>query len=160
MPGDREKQPPVIYIDADACPVKEEVYRVARRYGVSVAVVANAWMRVPESETVRLVVVDDGFDAADDWIVDASGPGDIVVTSDIPLAARCLKRGARVLGPKGQAFREDSIGDALANRDMLANLRDAGHITGGPAPFSPRDRSRFLQALDATIHAARRNPNG
>jgi len=141
-----------IFIDADACPVKEEVYRVAKRYNLLVMVVANSWMRIPDDAGLELVVVSDGFDAADDWIVEQARENDIVITTDIPLAARCLKVGARVLGPKGHVFREDSIGDALANRDMLANLRDAGMVTGGPAPFGPQDRSRFLQRLDAVVN--------
>jgi len=144
-----------IYIDADGCPVKDEVYKVARRYGLSVTVVANQWMRVPEGGGVLMEVVGDGFDEADDWIVARCGPGDIVVAIDVPLADRCLKKGARVVGYTGRIFTVEGIGDALANREIAANLRDAGIMTGGPAPFSKRDRGRFLQALDTLVHAAK-----
>ena len=145
-----------IYIDADACPVKEEIYRVAKRYGLQVHVVSNSWMRVPEQTGVALVRVDDGFDAADDWVAERAGAGDIVVTSDIPLAARCLARGARVLDGKGKEFSEGSIGSALAARELLAGLRDMGERTGGPAPLEQKDRSRFLERLDQLVHAQRR----
>ncbi len=149
-----------IYVDADACPVKEETYRVARRHGVEVFVVANAILRVPGEELVRLVVVRGGFDAADDWIAERVGRGDIVVTADIPLADRCLKAGAFVLGPKGQMFTEDSIGEALATRALLDMLRQSGQFFGGPAPFAKGDRSRFLAKLDEVLHAARRLHRG
>ncbi len=145
-----------IYIDADACPVKQEVYRVAARYGLHVTVVANTPMRVPDSDVVELVVVDDQFNAADDWIVEQVTTNDIVVSADIPLAARCLEKGARVLDPRGGVFTEDSIGEALASRELLSQLRDMGTITGGPAPFEKRDRSRFLQQLDQIIQAVKR----
>ncbi len=145
-----------IYIDGDACPVKEEVYRVARRHGVKVFVVANAIMRVPSEELIELVVVRGGFDMADDWIVERVGERDLVITSDIPLAGRSLEKGARVLGPKGNAFTEDSIGDALATRALLDMLRQGGTMTGGPAPFAKEDRSRFLAKLDETLHAIKR----
>ena len=145
-----------IYVDADACPVKEEVYRVARRHVVKVFVVANSSMRVPSEALVELVVVKSGFDAADDWIVDRVGPGDIVVTTDIPLAERCLTNRAKVLGPKGHVFTEEAIGDAMATRALLEMLRQSGEIGGGPAPFSKADRSRFLSKLDETLHAVRR----
>ncbi|HWE38971.1 MAG TPA: YaiI/YqxD family protein [Isosphaeraceae bacterium] len=145
-----------IYVDADACPVKDEIYRVARRHGVKVFVVANATMRVPAEATVELVVVRGGFDAADDWIAERAGLGDVVVTADIPLADRCLRRGARVLGPKGDVFTEDAIGEALATRALLDMLRQSGQFTGGPAPFAKADRSRFLSRLDDLLHAARR----
>jgi uncharacterized protein YaiI (UPF0178 family) len=141
-----------ILVDADGCPVKEEVYRVAQRYGLRVTLVANSWLRIPDAEWLALVVVSDGFDAADDWIVDHVRQNDIVISGDIPLAARCLKKGARVLGPKGHMFADASIGDALASRELSSQLRDAGMITGGPAPFGKRDRSRFLQRLDALVH--------
>lgn len=141
-----------IFVDADGCPVKEEVYRVAGRYGLKVTLVANSSMRIPATKWVTLEVVGDGFDEADDWIVDHVGPNDIVISGDIPLAARCLKKGARVLGPKGRVFTEDAIGGALATREFLSQLRDTGVITGGPAPFGPRDRSRFLDRLDALVH--------
>ncbi len=149
-----------IYVDADACPVKEEVYRVARRHEVKVYVVANAIMRVPDEELIELVTVRAGFDAADDWIVEQVGPGDVVVTSDIPLADRCLRKSARVLGPKGQAFTEDSIGEAMATRALMDMLRQSGEYGGGPAPFAKADRSRFLSKLDEFLHTIRRNPRG
>ena len=145
-----------IYVDADACPVKDEVYRVARRHGVKVYVVANAPLRVPAEDLIELVVVRGGFDAADDWIAAHAGTGDVAITSDIPLADRCLKAGARVLGPKGNAFSEDSIGEALATRALLDMLRQSGSYGGGPAPFAKADRSRFLAKLDETLHAVRR----
>ena len=143
-----------LYVDADGCPVKNEVYRVARRYRLKVYLVSNSRMRIPQEDLFELVVVNEQFNAADDWIVARVGDHDIVVSSDIPLAARCLKKGARVLDPKGRVFTNDSIGDALANRELMAYLRDMGNITGGPAPFDKRDRSRFLQRLDDVIQAA------
>ncbi len=146
-----------IYIDGDACPVKEEVYRVARRYEEPVIIVSNSPLRVPEETLIRLEVVKGGFDSADDWIVEQIERGDIAVTADIPLADRCLQKGARVLGPKGTAFNEDSIGEALATRALLDMLRQSGEYGGGPAPFAKADRSRFLSKLDETIHAARRD---
>ncbi len=149
-----------IYIDADACPVKDEVYRVAERHRLTVHVVTNRWIRTPEHPQIQRVVVSDGFDAADNWIAEHIGPGDIAVTSDIPLAARCLARKARVLGPGGKPFTEQSIGMALATRDLMAHLRDTGEITGGPAAFTRQDRSRFLGALENTIQAIRRDPPG
>lgn len=144
-----------VYVDADACPVKDEVYRVARRYAVRVAVVANAPLRVPADDLVGLVVRP-GFGAADDWIADQAGPGDVVVTADVPLAARCLARGARVLDPKGRPFTDNAIGTALATRDLMDGLRQAGVATGGPAPMTPKDRSRFLSKLDEAVNAVRR----
>ncbi|MFC1534852.1 YaiI/YqxD family protein [Thermodesulfobacteriota bacterium] len=145
-----------IFVDADACPVKPEVYRVASRYRLDVTLVANSWMRVPNERWVALEIVEDGFDAADDWIVEHVRPYDIVVTADIPLASRCLKKGARVIGPSGKPFTEDNIGQAVATRDLLSELRDAGEITGGPRPLKKRDRSRFLQQLDEVIQSIRR----
>ena len=145
-----------IYIDADACPVKDEVYRVARRYAMHVVVVANASLRVPAESLVELVVRP-GFGAADDWIAEQAGAGDVVITADIPLAARCLAREARVLDPKGRAFTENDIGAALATRDLLNELRQGGAVTGGPAPMMPKDRSRFLAKLDEVINAVRRD---
>jgi uncharacterized protein YaiI (UPF0178 family) len=138
----------VIFVDADGCPVKDEVCRVAERHGLEVKLVSNTWMRAPSVAWLELVVVDDGFDAADDWIVEQAAERDIVVTADIPLAARCLKKGARVLGPKGRVFTENSIGNALAGREASGYLREMGVMTGGPAPFTKRDRSRFLQRLE------------
>lgn len=146
-----------IFVDADACPVKEEVYRVARRCGLEVTVVANSWMRVPDEPGIALEVVAGGFDAADDWIVEHVRSDDIVVTADILLASRCLKAGARVMGPTGRPFTEDNIGDAVATRELLSELRDAGQITGGPPPLEKRDRSRFLQQLDHVVQAIRRD---
>jgi uncharacterized protein len=144
-----------LYVDADACPVKDEVYRVARRYGMRVAVVANAPLRVPADALIELVVRP-GFGAADDWIAEQAGPGDIVITADIPLAARCLAKDARVLGPKGRVFTDNDIGSALALRDLLDELRQGGAVTGGPAPMTPKDRSRFLSKLDEAVNAVRR----
>lgn len=146
-----------IIIDADACPVKQEVYRVARRCGLDVTLVANAWMRMPQERWLSLQVVADGFDAADDWIVQHVQPRDIVVTADILLASRCVNAGARVLGPTGKPFTQDNIGQAVATRDLLAGLRDAGEITGGPRPLKKSDRSRFLQKLDEVVQAIRRS---
>ena len=146
-----------IYVDADACPVKQEVYRVARRYGLGVTLVANSWMRIPNERGLALEVVEDGFDAADDWIVEHVGAADVVVTADVPLASRCLKAGARVVGPTGRPFTDDNIGQAVATRDLLAGIRGAGEMTGGPPPISKRDRSRFLQQLDEVIQSIRRD---
>jgi uncharacterized protein YaiI (UPF0178 family) len=145
-----------IYVDGDACPVKDEVLRVAGRHGLTIHLVSNSGMRVAESPLIRRVIVAEGPDAADDWIADNIGDGDIAVTSDIPLASRCLKRGAAVLGPTGKPFTDDSIGMALAMRDLNAHLRDTGEIKGYNASFSKQDRSRFLQALEQTIQAIRR----
>ncbi len=151
-----------IYVDADACPVKEEVYRVARRYELGVTLVSNTWMRLPADELITIQVVEDGFDAADDWIVERVEPDDIVVTSDIPLASRCLQAGAHAVGTTGKPFTEDNIGDAVATRDLLAILRGGGEVTGGPPPLTKRDRSRFLQTLDEVIQSVlrRRAANG
>lgn len=149
-----------IYLDADACPVKEEVYRVARRYSIMVYVVANSPLRVPPEDLVELVVVKGGFDSADDWIADRIGPGDIAITADIPLADRCLRRRARVLSPTGREFTDDAIGNALATRALSEMLRQSGAVAGGPARFTRSDRSRFLAKLDETIHAVRRDRRG
>ncbi|MEI6564599.1 MAG: YaiI/YqxD family protein [bacterium] len=145
-----------IFVDADACPVKQEVYRVARRYQLDVTLVANSWMRVPKEQWLALEVVGDGFDEADNWIVEHVQPHDIVITADIPLASRCLKVGARVMGPTGKPFRENNIGQAIATRALLSELRAAGEITGGPPPLKMCDRSRFLQELDEVIQSIRR----
>ncbi|MEE2778449.1 MAG: YaiI/YqxD family protein [Acidobacteriota bacterium] len=145
-----------ILVDADACPVKEEIYRVAGRHRLEVTLVANSWMRVPAESWISLEVVGDGLDVADDWIAANAKAGDVVVTADIPLASRCLEIGAAVVGPNGRQFSEDNIGDVLATRDLLTELRSAGERTGGPAAFSKRDRSQFLQELDNAIHAMRR----
>jgi uncharacterized protein YaiI (UPF0178 family) len=146
-----------IYVDADACPVKDEIYRVARRYTIKVYIVTNSAIWVPTEALIELVVVRGGFDSADDWIAEKVETGDITVTADIPLAERCLRRGARVLGPKGLEFTEDSIGEALATRALLNMLRQSGEFGGGPSPFAKTDRSRFLSKLDETVHAARRD---
>jgi uncharacterized protein len=145
-----------IFVDADACPVKQEVYRVADRYKLSVTLVAGSWMRIPNGTQITLKVVDQGMDAADDWIAEHLEPDDIVITGDIPLAARCVERGAYVLGPSGKPFTDDNIGPALATRDLLSKLREVGEITGGPPPFDKRDRSRFLQELDKAVNQIRR----
>jgi uncharacterized protein YaiI (UPF0178 family) len=146
-----------IYIDADACPVKNEVYRVAERYRLEVTLVANSSMRVPENSRIALEVVGDGFDAADDWIVEHVQAHDVVITADVLLASRCLKNGASVLGTSGRPFTEANIGSAVAARDLMSDLRGAGEITGGPAPLTKRDRSLFLQKLDEMIQAIRRS---
>lgn len=146
-----------IFVDADACPVKQEVYRVAARYNLEVTLVANSWMRIPDSESIYLIVVKEGPDMADDWIVDHLSTGDIVITADIPLASRCLEKGADVIGTNGRPFTEDNIGDALASRDLMADLRSAGEITGGPTALTKRDRSRFLQKIDEAIQRIRRS---
>ena len=146
----------VILVDADACPVKDEVYRVAERHAITVAVVANAAILVPRTPWIRRVVVAQGPDVADDWIAQRAGPGAIVVTTDVPLAARCVKAGASVIAPNGKAFTPASIGAALATRDLMDALRSAGEVTGGPRPFAPRDRSAFLQALDVAIQRLKR----
>jgi uncharacterized protein YaiI (UPF0178 family) len=146
----------VIYIDADACPVKDEVYRVATRYSLSVFVVCNSWIRTPADPRIALAVVDEGPDVADDWIAERAGASDIVITADIPLAQRSLGKGAQALHPNGRLFTTDNIGGALASRAIGEHLRSMGEITGGPSAFSPADRSRFLQSLDAAVTRTRR----
>ena len=148
--------PPRILVDADACPVKDEVYKVAWRRGARVAVVSNMALRVPDHPLVERVVVGPGFDAADDWIAGEADAGAVVITADILLADRCLKAGASVLSPTGKPFINASIGGAIATRAILADLRAGGDQLGGPAPFAKADRSRFLQALDAAVARARR----
>lgn len=145
-----------IYVDADACPVKDEVYRVAGRYGLKVFVVSNGWMRIPESPLIERVTVTEGLDRADDWIAERCGQGDIVIATDVPLADRCVKAGARVIAPNGRPFTESSIGSDLAVRNLMTVLRETGEIQGGGRPFGKQDRSRFLQALDTTIQAIKR----
>jgi uncharacterized protein YaiI (UPF0178 family) len=145
-----------IYIDADGCPVKEEVYRVARRYKLKVFLVANAWIQCPEAVWLEMVLVDRNLDAADDWIAERASDSDIVITADIPLADRSLKNGAVVIDPRGRLFTADSIGSALANRELMSQLREMGTMTGGPAPFAQKDRSQFLQTLDQCIQKIRR----
>ena len=144
-------KPIEIYVDADACPVKSEVYRVAERHGLKVLVVSNSPIAVPRDPLVERVVVGDAMDAADDWIASRAGPGDIVITADVPLASRGVKAGAVVIAPNGKMFDQDSIGMALATRNLLHELRSAGEITGGPKSFSSRDRSQFLSALDLAV---------
>jgi uncharacterized protein YaiI (UPF0178 family) len=147
---------PRLFIDADACPVKDEVYRVAARYGLHVFVVSNSWINTPREKWIEQVVVDAGPDIADDWIAERAGRGDIVITADIPLADRCLKAGAQALKSNGQPFTPDSIGSALAGRMVGEHLRSMGVATAGPPPFGPRDRSAFLQALDQAVVRAKR----
>ncbi len=142
-----------IFIDADACPVKQEVFRVAERFKLEVTLVSNIHMRIPENPKIKLVIVDSGPDEADNWIVEKAEARDIVITADIPLADRSLKKGACVLSPSGRLFTEDNIGQILATRNLMADLRDLGEITGGPAPFTKKDRSNFLQQLDTLIHS-------
>ena len=145
---------PHLYVDADACPVKAEVAKVAERHGLAVTYVANAWLPIPRGPAFRVQVVPGAFDAADDWIAERAVAGDIVITADIPLASRALKNGARVLGPSGKPFTGDNIGNALATRELMADLRAYG-VGGGPPPFGPKDRSRFLEALELTERQAK-----
>lgn len=147
-----------ILVDADACPVKEEIYRTAFRHEVPVTIVSNSHLRVPAHPLIRRVVVSDGFDAADDWIADEAGPSAIVVTNDILLADRCIKAGATVIGANGKPFTASSIGSAIAVRAIMADLRAGGDQLGGPAPFSKADRSRFLSALDEALVRLKRRP--
>ena len=140
-----------ILVDADACPVKDEIYRVAFRREVAVKVVSNSHLRVPDHPLVERVVVSDKFDAADDWIAEAATPSDVVVTGDILLAERCLTAGARVIGHNGKPFTASSIGSAIAMRAIMADLRVGGDVVGGPGAFTKADRSRFLQALDEAL---------
>ncbi|HSI40572.1 MAG TPA: YaiI/YqxD family protein [Xanthobacteraceae bacterium] len=144
-------KPILIYIDADACPVKAETYRVAERHGLRVLLVANSWMAFPRGGLVEPVVVGAGADAADDWIAERAEPGAIVITADVPLAARVVAKGAEALAPNGRPFSASSIGLQLATRNLMQDLREAGNVTGGPRPFSPRDRSEFLQALERAV---------
>lgn len=146
-----------IYVDADACPVKDEVLKVAGRHKLTVHIVSNQWMRLPDAPWIKKIVVPEGPDAADDWIAEQITDLDVAVTADIPLAARCLKKGAAVINMNGKPFTEDGIGMALAMRDLMKDLRDTGEITGGNAPFSKLDRSAFLQSLENAVQAAKRN---
>lgn len=148
---------PVIYVDGDACPVKNEVYKVARRFGLKVIVVANSSLNVPGDLLVEVIVVA-GFGAADDAIAELIGPADIAITADIPLAARCVERGAEVVDPKGKLLSDRTIGEAIATRNLMAELRERGTVTGGPAPMTPQDRSRFLSTLDSAVNRAIRLP--
>ena len=145
-----------IYVDADACPVKDEIYRVATRHGLPVSVVAGNFIRVPSDPLIERIAAGSGMDAADDWIAGRAGKGDIVITSDIPLASRCVKAGAEVIAPNGKPFSEQSIGMTLAVRNLMTDLRSSGEVTGGPRGFAPRDRSAFLSALDQTIRRIQR----
>ncbi|MES2441280.1 MAG: YaiI/YqxD family protein [Pseudomonadota bacterium] len=147
---------PAILVDADACPVKEEIYKVAFRHEVPVTIVANSHFRVPVHPLLSRVVVSDGFDAADDWIAENAGPATVVITADILLADRALKAGATVLSPTGKPFTTSSIGSAIATRAIMADLRAGGDVIGGPAPFAKTDRSRFLQALDTALVTLKR----
>jgi len=140
-----------IFVDADACPVKDEIYQVAGRYGLHVVLVANSRMKVPSGASVEMIVVEAGPDVADDWIAENIRAGDIAVTADIPLAARCLEVGASVLGSNGKPFDEDMIGGALAMRELKSELREVGTIAGGPPPLSAKDRSRFVSRLDELV---------
>jgi len=149
-----------LYVDADACPVKDEVYRVAARSKLRVHVVSNARMRLPDDPWVEAVIVAAGPNVADDWIAERAGKGAVVVTADVPLADRCVKAGARVVSPTGRVFDGASIGMALATRDLMEDLRSAGAITGGPRPFAPKDRQAFLQSLDREIRRAARDLAG
>ena len=145
-----------IFVDADGCPVKQEICKVAKRYGIQALFVANTWMRIGLEEGREMVVVDGDFNAADNWIAEQAAEDDIVITADIPLAARCLAKEAVVLDPRGGAFTENTIGQALATRELMSHLRSMEQVGGGPAPFEKRDRSRFLQRLDETLQSARR----
>jgi len=142
-----------IFVDGDACPVKDEVLRVATRHNLKVHMVSNSWMRLADSPLIHRVVVAEGPDVADDWIAEHIGVGDIAITSDIPLASRCIKNGAAAIGPTGKPFTEDSIGMALAMRDLMSHLRDTGEIKGGGPGFTKQDRSRFLSALESAVQA-------
>jgi uncharacterized protein len=148
-----------IFVDADACPVKDEVYRVAERYGLKVFIVANSFMNVPRSDMIERVIVTQGPDIADDWIAERAGGSDIVITADIPLAGRCVRNGATVLSPTGKPFDDNSIGMALATRDLMTDLRSAGAVTRGPPPLSRQDISRFLSALDLAVVRVKRRLN-
>ncbi len=152
--------PITIYTDADACPVKEEIYRVAGRYGIKVYVVSNSYIAVPRAPFIERVAVPSGPDAADDWIAERVARGSIVITSDVPLAHRCITAGADVIAPAGRVLTEATIGMALATRNLMEDLRSAGQTTGGPKPFQPRDRSNFLSALDLAIVRLKRDGFG
>lgn len=151
MSGPNETRPIEIYVDADACPVKAEIYKVAERHRLKVYVVANTPISIPREPWIERVIVPSGPDIADDWIAERVSRGDIVITADIPLADRCIKAGADVIGSNGRPFTEASIGNVLATRNLMEDLRSAGAVTGGPRPFSPKDRSAFLSALDLAI---------
>jgi uncharacterized protein YaiI (UPF0178 family) len=149
-----------IFIDADACPVKQETYRVAERYGLKVFVVANSFMNVPRSDLIERVIVSEGPDVADDWIAERATANDVVITADIPLAGRCVKKGVTAISPIGKPFTEDSIGMTLATRNLMTDLRSAGAVTRGPPPLSRQDISRFLSALDLAVVKVKRKLDG
>lgn len=149
--------PVILYVDADACPVKDEILRVAGRLKLKTCFVSNSWMRLPDDPLVERVVVAQGMNIADDWIAERAGRGTVVVTADVPLADRCVKAGARVVAPNGRTFDAASIGMALATRDLMEDLRSAGAVTGGPRPFGQRDRQTFLQSLDREVRRAGRD---
>ena len=146
-----QSAPLVVLVDADACPVKNEIYRVAGRHGIKTYVVCNSFIQVPRDPRIERVVVPEGMNVADDWIAEKARPGAVVVTADIPLAGRCVKLGATAIAPNGRLFTEDSIGMTLATRNLMEELRSAGAVTGGPQPFTQKDRSAFLSALDLAI---------
>lgn len=150
----------ILYIDADACPVKDEALGVAARHGIETVLVTDGGIRPPRGVNARLIIVPPGPDAADDWIADHIALGDVCITNDIPLAARCLEKGARAVKPNGQAFTQDGIGMALANRELMQHLRERGEITGGPRSFSKADRSAFLNGLETALQAAMREITG
>lgn len=153
-------KPITIFIDADACPVKAETYRVAERYGIKVYLVSNSYIAAPREPFIDRVLVGVDPDAADDWIAQRAAPGSIVITADVPLAHRSIKAGARVIAPNGRIMEEASIGMALATRNLMEDLRSAGQVTGGPKPFQPRDRSNFLSSLDQTVMRLKRDGFG
>lgn len=146
----------MIYVDADGCPVKDEIYKVAERFGIEVILVANRFMNIPQNKLFKMEVVSSGFDAADDWIVEKVTARDLVITGDILLAERCVKKGTRVLGHKGVEFTEDNIGMSVANRELMQNLRHMGENRGGPAPMDKKARSQFLGTLDQILHSLKR----
>lgn len=146
-----------IYIDADGCPVKDETYKVAERYQLKVFVVANKYLNVPQDSRIQMIIASSDFDAADDWIVENAQKGDIVITADILLAERCVKKKVRAIGSKGIEFTEDSIGSAVATRELMQNLRHMGEVRGGPTPMDKKDRSRFLGTLDQVIQQLKRS---
>src|ERR1700723_1941213 len=148
--------PTRIYVDADACPVKDEIYRVAARHGLAVTVVAGQFIRVPQDPMIDRIAAGSAMEAADDWVAAPAARGDIVIPSDIPPASRCVKAGAEVIAPNGKPFTEQSIGMTLAVRNLMTDLRSSGEVTGGPRSFAPRDRSAFLSALDQTIRRLQR----
>ena len=148
--------PILVFIDADACPVKDEVYKVAERHGVKTYLIANSWMQMPRDPMIERVIVPAGPDIADDWIAERARPGIVVITADIPLAARCVKAGAEVIAPNGRTFSEQSIGMALATRNLMDQLRSAGETTGGPPPFCAKDRSTFLSTLHLALERMKR----